>query len=159
MITLIVAHAKNRAIGRDGAIPWHLPEDLKSFQRETLGGAVVMGRKTWESLPVRPLPKRFNIVISSQPDIAEVVAPSVSEAIKLARAQGYQRIYGIGGARIYQEMLAFAQRLLISEVEIMVDDADTFFPNVDLVDWELIDERPLRLSGPRCVLREYLRRR
>ncbi len=63
MLTLVVARAKGGAIGRDGDIPWHAPEDLKMFQRETLGGALVMGRRTWESLPVKPLKNRLNIVV------------------------------------------------------------------------------------------------
>jgi dihydrofolate reductase len=158
MITLIVARAENGAIGRDGMIPWHLPEDLLSFQRETLGGALIMGRKTWESLPVKPLSKRLNIVVSARPETAEVVAPSVAAAVELASSQGYDRVYGIGGARIYEEMLPFANRLLISEVELEVKDADTFFPYFDLETWYVINERPVRLAEPKCYLREYLKR-
>ncbi len=159
MITLIVARARNGAIGRDGKIPWHLPEDLKFFQRETLGGAVIMGRKTWESLPVKPLSKRFNIVVSTDSKAAEFVARSVTASIELALGQGYQRIYGIGGAGIYQEMLSLADRLLISEVDVDVPDADTFFPQFDPDTWKLINKRQLRPSGPACVLHEYLRRK
>lgn len=157
MITLIVARAKNGAIGRDGTIPWHLPEDLKSFQRETLGGAIIMGRKTWDSLPMKPLPKRLNIVVSSHPDAADLVAPSVAAAVEVALSQGYNRIYGIGGAGIYKEMLPLANRLLISEVDIDVPDADTFFPDVDLQTWQAINEQPLRLTEPKCFVREYLK--
>lgn len=158
MITLIVARAGNGAIGRNGEIPWHLPEDLKSFQRETLGGALIMGRNTWESLPVKPLPKRLNIVVSSQSDAAEFVAPSVTSAVQIASDMGYDRIYGIGGARIYQEMIPLANRLMISEVDIQVQDADTFFPGLNLASWDLINERSLRSADPKCDLREYLRR-
>lgn len=158
MITLIVARARNGAIGRDGTIPWHLPEDLKFFQRETLGGALIMGRNTWDSLPVKPLSKRLNIVVSSDPKAADLVVPSVTAAVSLALAQGHQRIYGIGGARIYQEMLALAHRLLISDVDLDVPDADTFFPAVDQDHWAVINERPLRSAAPDCCLREYLRR-
>jgi dihydrofolate reductase len=158
MITLIVARAQNGAIGRDGTIPWHLPEDLKSFQRETLGGALIMGRNTWDSLPVKPLSKRLNIVVSSRPDAAYLVAPSVAAAVEIASAQGYDRVYGIGGARIYEEMIPIAHRLLISEVEIEVPDADTFFPNLDLNTWRVVNERTLREVGPKCYVREYLRR-
>ncbi|ABG31486.1 dihydrofolate reductase [Roseobacter denitrificans] len=158
MITLIVARAENGAIGRDGTIPWDIPEDLKFFQRETLGGALIMGRNTWESLPVKPLPRRFNIVVSSNSDIAEVVAPSVETAIEIAKAQDHQRIYGIGGASIYAEMLPLAHRLLISEVQLQVPDADTFFPHVDLAEWHQIDRRSLRESDPACFVVEHLRR-
>lgn len=158
MITLIVARAKNGAIGRDGTIPWDLPEDMKFFQRETLGGAVVMGRNTWESLPVKPLPRRYNIVVSSNPTAADVVAPTVAEAIKLASVQGYLRIYGIGGAGIYEEMLGLANRLLISEVDVQVPDADTFFPEFDTDNWTLAHKAPLRTNAPACSVHEYLRR-
>ncbi len=158
MITLIVARALNGAIGRDGTIPWHVPEDLKSFQRETLGGALIMGRNTWDSLPVKPLSKRLNIVVSSQPDAAELVVPSIAEGIKLASDRGYDRVYGIGGARIYQEMLAIADRLLISEVDLQVPDADTFFPDFTADDWRVANERVLRALDPNCIVKEYLRR-
>ncbi|MGJ8590842.1 MAG: dihydrofolate reductase [Yoonia sp.] len=159
MITLIVGKAVNGAIGRDGTIPWHVPEDLKSFQRETLGGALIMGRNTWDSLPVKPLPKRLNIVVSSRPDAAEIVVPSVAEAIKMASAQGYDRVYGIGGAGIYQEMLGLADRMLISEVDVEIADADTFFPIFAAEDWRVVNDRVLREAGPRCTVREYLRAR
>lgn len=158
MITLIVARANNSAIGRDGDIPWQLPEDLKAFQRETLGGAVIMGRKTWDSLPKKPLPNRLNIVVSRDPEIAETVAANVSEAISIAQAQGYQRIYGIGGAGIYAEMLPLADRLMISEVDLVVADADTFFPEVDLEAWTVVNRHTLRETGPTCVLQEFLRK-
>ncbi len=158
MITLIVARALNGAIGRDGTIPWHVSEDLKSFQRETLGGALIMGRNTWDSLPVKPLSKRLNIVVSSHPDAADIVVPSIAEGIKLASDQGYDRVYGIGGARVYQEMLALADRLLISEVDLQVPDADTFFPEFTPDDWRVANERILRATDPNCIVREYLRR-
>ncbi|OIQ24914.1 MAG: dihydrofolate reductase [Alphaproteobacteria bacterium MedPE-SWcel] len=157
MITLIVARARNGAIGKDNDIPWHAPEDLKAFQRETLGGAIIMGRNTWESLPVKPLKNRLNIVVSSDPQAAETVVPSIAEAITLARREGYARIYGIGGAGIYKEMLAQADRLMITEVDLQIDDADAFFPDVDPADWRLVLERPLRAAAPQCVLTEYLR--
>lgn len=158
MISLIVARANNGAIGRDGTIPWHLPEDLKFFQRETLGGAIIMGRNTWDSLPFKPLSKRFNIVVSANPDVAEVVVSSVAQGIALALDQGYQRIYGIGGAGIYQEMLPLAQRLLISKVDIEIPDADTFFPDVDDAMWHEINTRLLASDGPTCRLHEYIKR-
>lgn len=157
MITLIVARAENGAIGRDGDIPWHLPEDLKVFQRETLGGALIMGRNTWESLPVKPLSKRLNIVVSSNSEAADLVAPSVSAAVQMASDAGYDRIYGIGGARIYAEMMPLANRLMISEVALEVPDADTFFPSFEPASWRLINKRLLRADGPTCYVHEYLR--
>ena len=158
MITLIVARDEDGAIGRDGTIPWDIPEDLKSFQRETLGGALIMGRNTWSSLPVKPLPRRLNVVVSSQPDAANTVVSSVAAAIQLALDQGYDRIYGIGGARIYEEMILLSNRLLITEVEIKVKDADTYFPQLDLDNWRINNERSLKTAEPRCCVREFLRR-
>ncbi|MBU2992812.1 dihydrofolate reductase [Octadecabacter sp. 1_MG-2023] len=158
MITLIVARDENGAIGRDGTIPWDIPEDLKSFQRETLGGALIMGRNTWDSLPFKPLPKRLNVVVSSRADAAETVVSSVAEAVQFASDQGYDRIYGMGGAGIYSEMLPLADRLLVSDVAMRVEDADTFFPMVDLSDWRMVNERSLRADDPLCIVREYLRR-
>ncbi|EBA07720.1 dihydrofolate reductase [Sagittula stellata] len=130
MITLIAAHDRNRAIGKDGDIPWHIPEDLAMFKRETLGGAIVMGRKTWESLPFKPLKDRLNIVVSRDTSLHEHVVGSVEDAIALAQSQGYFRIYGIGGQRIYEAMLPLAHRLLITEVDTVVEEADAFFPDV-----------------------------
>lgn len=157
MITLIVARARNGAIGRAGTIPWSVPEDLRFFQRETLGGALIMGRATWQSLPVKPLPKRLNIVVSGTPDAAPVMAATVTSAIAHAADEGYQRIYGIGGARIYQDMLPLAHRLLISHVDLDVTDADTFFPPIDLSSWQKVGEQTLRPADPYCQLVEYLK--
>lgn len=142
MITLIVARDRNGAIGRDGDIPWHLPGDLAMFQRETTGGALIMGRATWESLPVKPLKNRLNIVVSRDRSLAEHVVASVPDAIALARSMGYFRIYGIGGAGIYQEMLPLADRLLLTEVDTAVEDADTWFPPVDESAWREISTLP-----------------
>lgn len=159
MISLVVARARNGAIGRDGDIPWHAPEDLKFFQRETVGGAIIMGRNTWDSLPVKPLPRRVNIVVSSRGVDADHVVPTVAAAVDLAHEMGHARIYGIGGAGIYREMIGMADRLLITEVALDVPDADTFFPSFDVSGWRLASEIPLRGEAPECVAREYLRRR
>lgn len=154
----MVACARNRAIGKGNTIPWHAPEDLKAFQRETLGGAIIMGRKTWDSLPYKPLKNRLNLVVSSNPDAADNVCPSLQAAVDEARAQGYQRIYGIGGAGIYRDMLALADRLLITQVDLDIDGADTFFPDFDVDDWQITNKTELRGEAPSCVLVEYLRR-
>lgn len=135
MITLIVARDRNGAIGKNGDIPWHLPGDLAMFQRETTGGALIMGRATWESLPVKPLKGRLNIVVSRDRGLADHVVGSVAEAVELAHAEGYFRVYGIGGAGIYREMLPLAHRLLLTEVDCTVEGADTWFPEVDEGEW------------------------
>ena len=156
MITLIVARDRNGAIGKDGGIPWHLPGDLKMFQRETTGGAVIMGRATWESLPLKPLKNRLNIVVSRDRTLTDTVVGSVTEAITLARAEGHFRLYGIGGAGIYREMLSLADRLLLTEVDCVVEGADTFFPAVEETDWREISS--LRGAGELgYVVRELVR--
>lgn len=158
MLTLIVARAANGAIGKANQIPWHAPEDLAFFQRETLGGALIMGRRTWESLPVKPLGRRLNCVVSSSPDIAEHVFATPEAACDFARKAGYRRLYGIGGAAIYRHLLPLADRLLITEVELSIPDADAFFPDFDPGDWNSLPPAPLRAEPPRCILHEMLRR-
>jgi dihydrofolate reductase len=158
MISLVVARARNGAIGKDNRIPWHIPADLKLFQRETLGGAIIMGRNTWNSLPVRPLKNRLNIVVSRDADLAEHVVPTVEQAVRHARDAGHTRIYGIGGEGIYREMLAIADRLLITEVDITIADADAHFPAFDESDWRMLSELPLESDGAPCVVRELVRR-
>ena len=158
MITLIVARARNGAIGKDNDIPWHAPEDLIAFQRETLGGAIIMGRNTWDSLPVKPLKNRLNIVVSSNPDAAETVVKTIEDAVALARREGYARIYGIGGAGIYKGMLEIADRLMITEVALDIPDADAFFPSFAESQWRIGARLPLRTETPTCVLTEYLRK-
>ncbi|UZD91632.1 dihydrofolate reductase [Cognatishimia activa] len=159
MITLIVGRDKNGAIGKDNDIPWYAPEDLSFFKGETLGGAVVMGRNTWDSLPFKPLKNRLNIVVSSQEGLGDITVPSVEAAIDAAHAAGYQRIYSMGGAGIYKAMLPLADRLLITEVDVEVDAPDTFFPSFSDNEWVLAHSRPLREADPKCELTEYFRKR
>jgi dihydrofolate reductase len=159
MITLIVARARNGAIGKDNTIPWHAPEDLRFFQRETLGGAIIMGRHTWESLPLKPLKNRMNLVVSSKECSAEFQFASPQDAINAAVAAGYMRIYGIGGNQIYRAMLPLADRLLLTEVDLVVKDADTFFPEFEANDWVRAGRSEIRTEAPKCAVDEYLRRR
>ncbi len=157
MISLVVARDKNGAIGKGNEIPWYAPEDLQFFKRETLGGAIIMGRNTWDSLPFKPLKNRLNIVVSSQKCGAEEICKSVSEAVDLAYSHGYRRVYGIGGAGIYREMIEIADRLLVTEVDLVVEDPDVFFPDVPAQDWQIIGESLLRTEAPACTVFEYLR--
>lgn len=160
MLTLIVARARNGAIGRGGDIPWSAPEDLALFQRETTGGVVIMGRKTWESLPVKPLPRRVNIVVTSteMPAVPGVSFLPLDAAMIAARDSGNPRLYGIGGAGIYAALLPQADRLLITEIDLTIPDADAFFPEFDGGDWREIARYPLRAAGPGAIAREMLRR-
>ena len=135
-LTLIAAVAHNGVIGRDGAMPWHLPGDLPRFKKITLGHPVIMGRKTWESLG-RPLPGRRNLVISRTPQLtlagAEVFR-SLHEAIAACAEQ--EEIFVIGGTEAYREALPLAQRLLLTEIDADIE-GDAFFPPLDRSQWRI----------------------
>ncbi|WP_310476023.1 dihydrofolate reductase [Sandarakinorhabdus sp.] len=152
-ITMVVARARNGVIGKDGAMPWRLPADLKRFKAITVGKPVVMGRKTFESIG-KPLPGRQNIVLTRQPGwTAEgvTVVPNLAEAIAAAgldpRIRGHIMI--IGGAEIYALALPIATRVELTEVD-AEPEGDTFLPAFDPARWEEIgrethpadDERP-----------------
>lgn len=158
MISLVVARARNGAIGKDNQIPWHIPEDLRMFQRETLGSAIIMGRLTWDSLPFKPLKSRMNIVVSRDTALTEHVADSVAAAIAMAQAAGYPRISGIGGEGIFREMLPISDRLVLTEVDLDIADAGAFFPEFDESEWKEIARRVLPGDGPTATLRELIRR-
>jgi dihydrofolate reductase len=133
-LTLIAAVARNGVIGRNGAIPWRLPGDLPRFKRITLGHAVVMGRRTWESLG-RPLPGRRNLVISRTPGLAlgrVEVFPSLRDA--LAACDDAAEVFVIGGTEAYREALPLAQRLLLTEIDADIP-GDAFFPAFDRGPW------------------------
>jgi dihydrofolate reductase len=133
VITLIAAIARGGAIGKGGALPWHLPEDMAHFKALTMGHAVVMGRKTWESIPARfrPLPGRTNIVLSRDAlGFAPLGAYPVADmrtALLFAQRCG-DSLDIIGGASVYAEGLPLADALEVTEVDLDVDGADAFFP-------------------------------
>lgn len=136
MISIIVAIAKNSAIGRNNELLWHLPADLKRFKRLTSGHCVLMGKKTWESLPVRPLPGRKNIILTDNPDDCfncSHTAFSIDEA--LAQCKECEEIFVIGGGSVYRQFMEIADRLLITWVD-RDYEADTWFPEIDPAVWE-----------------------
>lgn len=121
-LNLIYARASNGVIGREGRLPWHLPEDLAHFKRQTAGAPVIMGRKTWDSLPprFRPLPGRRNVVVTRQPDWrAEGAerAGDLSSAIALCESAGAAEAWVIGGAQIYAEAEPLARRAVVTEID------------------------------------------
>jgi len=133
--SLVVAMARNRVIGRDNAMPWHLPADLAHFKRVTLGHPVIMGRRTHESIG-RALPGRENIVVSRNRDYAApgcMVVGSLDAAWKAAAAAGEACV--IGGTSIFREALPVADVIHLTEVEADVP-GDTFFPDFDRREWE-----------------------
>lgn len=155
-LAIVVALGKNRVIGRAGALPWHLPEDLRHFREVTLGHAVLMGRRTYESIG-RPLPKRRNIVVSRsesfRADGCEVFA-TLDEALRSAHTSDEEpRV--IGGEEIYRATLPFATRLLLTEVDVDVN-GDAFFPAFDVSAWQ---ERSRTPSGDARLVFVTLERR
>ena len=139
---LIVAIADNGAIGRNNELLWHISEDLKFFRRTTLGCPVIMGRKTFESIG-RPLPKRQNIVVSRRGFEAPegvVVAGSLEEAYKAIESP---RLFIMGGGQIYAQALPDMDRLIITHVHTVIEDADTFFPAIDPAVWQVAERSEL----------------
>lgn len=149
-LSIIVAIAQNGAIGKDNDLLWHLGSDLKRFKKLTTGHPVVMGRKTWESLPKRPLPGRQNIVMTNNHDFeaaGATVVHSVNELFKvLVATEQEQRdsgkdcddeVFVIGGASIYNVLLPFTNRLYITRVY-RDYEADVYFPTIDMSEFTLV---------------------
>ena len=133
-VHLIYARAANGVIGKDGAMPWHLPEDMAHFKQHTQGSPVVMGRKTWDSLPprFRPLPGRTNIVVTRQESWSETGAQrssSLREALQMAEQSNAPTAWVIGGAQIYAQALPLAQRVEVTEIA-QDFDGDAFAPEL-----------------------------
>ena len=141
-LALVVAMTSDRVIGLNGDMPWHIPEDLKHFRRVTVGHAIIMGRKTHESIG-RPLPKRRNIVVTRNVDAHFEgcdVANSLSDAIRHARQGGDEEPRVVGGGAIYELALPLATKLFLTEVDLDVE-GDTFFPPYDPKAWREVDRR------------------
>ena len=132
-LSIIVAQAQNGAIGKDGDLLWHLSGDLRRFKQLTMGHPVVMGRKTWESLPKRPLPGRRNIVLTQNPDYVADGAEVVHSVNGLFRAlhDTDDEVFVMGGAAIYTLLLPFTQKLYVTQVY-RDFDGDVHFPTIDM---------------------------
>ena len=141
----IVAVDRNLAIGKGGTLPWHYPADMKFFKQTTIGNAVVMGSRTWQTLP-KPLPDRMNIVLSSKPDIAAtdsiVTLPDVESVLTLAKALTHD-LFVIGGAKVYEAFRRYIDRWIVTEVPLSIEGADTFIPSNFLEGFELYEVRQL----------------
>jgi dihydrofolate reductase len=138
LITLIVAVAQNGVIGVKGALPWRLPEDLKRFKSLTFGKPVIMGRKTWESLPRQPLPGRTNIVVTRDPRFradGALVAHSFADAVEVAAREHPSEIAVIGGEAIFAAALPLAHRIHWTAVEAS-PEGDAFMPPFDKAQWQ-----------------------
>ncbi len=147
MIAIVVAHSANRVIGRDGELPWRLPSDLRRFRELTSGHTVLMGRRTYESLPeaFRPLPDRRNLVLSGDPGYraegAEVFA-SLQDALAACGGD----CFVIGGEGTYREALPLCERLYVTEIDAEIE-GDSYFPELDPGEWQLLEDAGSRTEN------------
>ena len=153
-ICIIAAVAKNRVIGKDNQLLWHIPEDMKHFRELTRGKPVIMGRKTWESLPekFRPLPGRQNIVVTrNKAYVAEgaLLAGSLDEALKIADTAAAE-VFIIGGAEIYQQALLLADTLYLTEIDLS-PEGDALFPEISPAEWTETARDKCQTSGHLAV--------
>ncbi len=161
MISIIVAVSDDLGIGKNNDLLWHLPEDMKRFKQLTTGNTVIMGKRTWESLPRRPLPNRKNVVIT---DIAgetfpgAVTAYSIEDAVEQCSSD--REVFIIGGGSIYRQFMPVADRLLITHVHRKAD-ADVFFPEIDPKIWKAVEKEEFKAEegGVPYTYVTYVRRK
>lgn len=141
IVSAIVAMARNRVIGKDNQIPWHLSGDLRYFKRTTLDHHIIMGRKSFQSIG-HPLPKRTNVVVTRDPYFVAsncLIARSVEEALTIALDNGEEEAFIIGGGEIYRHSMQYWDRLYLTLVE-AEPEGDVFFPEIDPLRWKCISE-------------------
>jgi dihydrofolate reductase len=160
MISIIVAVSDDWGIGKNNELLWNIPSDMKRFKRLTLGNTLIMGKKTWESLPVRPLKGRKNIVLTDDPMECidcSVTAYSIEDALSKC---GKEEVFIIGGGSIYRQFMPLADRLYITHIHKSVP-ADTYFPVIDKKEWEAVekeDGNPAENNGIQFTYITYIRR-
>jgi dihydrofolate reductase len=144
MISIIVAVSEDLGIGKDNDLLWHISEDLKRFKKLTFGNTVIMGKKTWESLPRKPLPGRKNIVLTDDPHESidsSVTAYSIDDA--LSKCEKGEEIFVMGRGSVYRQFMPIADRLYITHVHKKAS-ADIFFPEIDPLLWEAIEREEFK---------------
>lgn len=139
-VVLVAAYARNRAIGKDGDMPWHLPHDFAHFKRVTMGGTLLMGRATWDSIG-RPLPGRESVVVTRNPEWTAgqyadqvLVAHTLEEGLGVAASRTGD-VMVVGGGQIYAAAMPYASHQVLTEVDLEVEDADAFYPEFDPEQW------------------------
>ena len=142
--SLLVAMAKNRVIGINNQLPWYLPEDLRHFKSLTMGHAIVMGRKTYESIG-RPLPGRINVIVTRQQSYiipGAIVVHSIEHALRVCEEHGdiSDESFIIGGEELYRQTLAISQRIYVTEIQ-STFEGDAFFPEIDPLEWKEIERQ------------------
>lgn len=158
-IILIAAEAANKVIGNNGQMPWHIPEDLKHFKNETSSSAVIMGRKTFESIGSKPLPNRVNVIVSRQMD-AGWIPPngahrvhSFKSAVKSLIAANFEQAFVIGGEQLFRAAMPWASRIVLTKLY-QSFEGDTYFPDINPLHWVEYDrEDHLTASQPFTVFR------
>ena len=156
MISIIVAVSEDWGIGKGNELLWHISEDLKRFKRLTTGNTVIMGKKTWESLPVRPLPGRKNIVLTDDPHECidcSVTAYSIEDA--LSKCEKEEEIFVIGGGSVYRQFISIADRLYITHVHKKAP-ADVYFPEIDLNKWKIVEKEEFQVRDNNCISYTYI---
>ncbi len=148
---LIVAMTRDGLIGKDGHLPWHEPDDLKHFKRTTTGHAIIMGRRTWESIG-RPLPERRSIVVTRTKGYAAIgadVVDSLDAALQMCRSRNEDKAFIIGGAELYRAALPVVDEMMVTWIERTSLVGDTYFPTWNPADWNCTEEThqpPLRFA-------------
>jgi dihydrofolate reductase len=156
MISIIVAVSEDCGIGKDNELLWHISDDLKRFKRLTTGNTVIMGKKTWESLPRRPLPGRKNIVLTDDPQECidcSITAYSIEDA--LSKCEKDQEIFVIGGGSIYRQFMPISDRLYITHVHKKAP-ADVYFPDIDLSIWKIAEKEEFKTSENNGISYTYI---
>ncbi|HRO41967.1 MAG TPA: dihydrofolate reductase [Flavipsychrobacter sp.] len=143
ILSAIVAVSQNNAIGKNNQLPWHLPDDLKFFKKTTMGKPVLMGRKTFEALD-KPLPGRLNIVVSKQKDLqlpeGVLLYNDLREALERLEQEPVEEAFIIGGGKVFEETMNEVDRIYLTKIATVVEDADAFFPEIDHTHWKLVWE-------------------
>lgn len=147
-VSMIVAAAEDMSIGRAGDLIWHISADLKRFKALTMGHAIIMGRKTWDSLPKGALPGRRNVVVTRDKDFKAEGADvyhSIEDAVGSCAED--TEAFIIGGAQIYRQAFSLASRLYLTKVFASYADADAFFPEISSESWEVVKEEPVETTA------------
>lgn len=165
VVSMIAAMAQNRVIGVNNDLPWDIPEDLEYFRNMTRGKPCLMGRKTYESLPFRPLPKRPNIIITRDDayDVPEgvLLAANIEDGLNVAKTEaeriGVDEIMVMGGGQIYKQALPFADRIYLTEIDAEID-GDTIFPEFSMDEWREVSRQIKTDHAPNYHFVVYERR-
>ena len=144
LISLVVAASENNAIGKNGQLLWNLPNDMKFFKNVTWAMPIAMGRKTFEALNSKPLNGRLNVVITRNNNFKAdkvVIVNNINDAVFIAQEQDYKELMVIGGGEIYKEAMSIADKIYITRVHHVFEDADAFFPEIDETKFRLVSNQ------------------